>query len=465
MRNFVDVQEGDWFYNEIMEAANLTLADGTDFISSIPYSSFNTGAPYLYEEQPGEQGKTYFHLTKLVQPTVDNPLYVYIDGVQTVYKAWYINGSSLTDVELYVSPKAGTIVSFVSLGEPSVDGFGKPSLIGNESYPAHVLDHAATYFYDPFSRRFQEYCFAFGRKLRRLTIPDAVWAAGTATSVVAAYIKDNQEVYCVSPTGTLYMPYNLNSVSISFQYTSLESGSVVIRGGTFKATAPTGNVQYNNRFFPQALITRAEAFYLVEKLRRTFYQRFSDADYPRASFEDEFHATDGQRVFKLNNRYIVGTGLLKVYVNDALVSSTTYNEFDDHTVIFNVPKTLGTKITFMQTKSTSSRFKDTGAVKSMYVTATDTIVPIGGGSVNSYWVASVMDLEEERLSDGSYLIEGFDITTLTAEGYAVVDEQFNPITGTQDPEKWFMPKTLLTRAQSAAFLNRLRKWSIDKFKV
>ena len=48
----------------------------------------------------------------MIEPTDDNPLYVFIDGVQTIYKSAEKNDKNLTDVELYTGVKAGQVVSF-----------------------------------------------------------------------------------------------------------------------------------------------------------------------------------------------------------------------------------------------------------------------------------------------------------------------------------------------------------------
>src|SRR5690606_37907656 len=127
--------------------------------------------------------------------------------------------------------------------------------------------HADTYFYDKFNRRYQEYVYAFGRALRRLDIDESEWEGREEADVVREKIGLKTDVYTVSPSGTVWLPYNLNGVTCEMTYTSLEDGVVRVRGGKFKATSPS--VVHNNRFFPQAYITRAEAFVLMDRLRET----------------------------------------------------------------------------------------------------------------------------------------------------------------------------------------------------
>lgn len=112
----------------------------------------------------------------LIKPTDDNPLYVFIDGVQTIYQTAETNSKGLTDVELYTGVKAGQVVSFCSYGEPLLDSAWKrPPVSWTGDLPRAELSAATTYFYDPFSRNHQEYLYAAGQPLRRLSIPSEVW--------------------------------------------------------------------------------------------------------------------------------------------------------------------------------------------------------------------------------------------------------------------------------------------------
>ena len=464
MKSFVDVTEKDWFYNEVMEATNLYLEGGEAFISGIPYSTFKPDAPYLYEEHTGEQNKKVFTLSKKINPTATNPLYVYVDGVQTVYKECRDNGSGTSDVELYSAPRNGSVVSFVSLGEPKVDKFGKPNLDAGGQYPRFTIPEGSQYFFDPFSRNFQEYLYAFGRRLKRIKVPDHHWQLYPHSQIAANNIGDDQESYIVSPQGTVYVPFNLHKVTVRFSYQTKASGAAypVSRTRTFVPEAPSGVVQYTNRFFPNAYITRAEAFHLLDKLRRMLFQRFTDQDPPSPSFSEEYTAYGGQRTFKLRNRFVFDK--LEVYVNGKLLASGNYFEFDDHTIVFYTPLNEGDNVRFVQFKIASDRFEDVGQEKKMYIEATGEEISLGGGSYDTWWVKSVVDMEDEVLNDGTHLIEGIPITKFNA-GRAVVDAWYNPGAGAQQPQIWFMPKTLMTRAQAVVILNRFRKWAIERFKV
>lgn len=462
MSLWIDVKEHDWFYNEVMEASSIVLEDGRPLIEGIGYRLFKDGAPYIYEEHVAQTGQTEFTLEKKIVPTGSNPLYVYIDGVQTMYKELK-QDSGVTTVVLYYPPKAGSVVSFASYGEPVVDKFGKPvSASGTPIHPHKKLDHADTYFYDKFNRRYQEYVYAFGRALRRLDIDESEWEGREEADVVREKIGLKTDVYAVSPSGTVWLPYNLNGVTCEMTYTSLEDGVVRVRGGKFKATSPS--VVHNNRFFPQAYITRAEAFVLMDRLRETFYSRFTDMKAPSNELNQTIIAYQGQKVFKLNGNYPAGKGMLEVRVNGVKKTvGKDYQEFDRNTVLFNTPLEEGTEVTFYFKKEISTRFTDVGVDSAYYNQADGTRTPIFGRVENSWWAPHVLAMEEETFSNGEYLINGMEVTMFN-NGDVVVDDMNNPVRGSQNPEIRFMPNTLLTRAQAVAFLNRFRKWCIERFK-
>ena len=58
-------------------------------------------------------------------------------------------------------------------------------------------------FYDPFSRSHQEYMYAGGQPLRRLSIPSEIWAdsmgdVAAVTKIATKAIGYRTDVYCVS---------------------------------------------------------------------------------------------------------------------------------------------------------------------------------------------------------------------------------------------------------------------------
>ncbi|MCR8843930.1 hypothetical protein NQ117_09540 [Paenibacillus sp. SC116] len=462
MYRWVDVSEGDWFYHEVVEASNTLLEDGQPLVGGIPYSSFMADAPYLYDEQTAPANQKMYTLDKKVVPTKANPLLIYIDGVQTTYKEAKTNATGTkTDVELYVAPRKGALISFMILGKPLVDHFGKPNLNTNYAYPKKTLDHP--YVYDPFNRKFQEYVYAFGKQLRRAQVPPEAESKLAEAQIAAKYIGDKQDTYWISEDRNIFLPYNLNGVTCTMQYASKDKeNNISLRRETIRASSQTGNIRFNNRFFPDAYITRAEAFALIDRLRKQLYSKFTDIDAPVSSYKEIMIAEPGQRFFKLNTRYVPGSGMLKVYVDDKEVAvGTDYEEFDDHSICFLLPVTQGKPVRFELTKTTSSRFVDVAANASMYI-APENRFEKYDSTADTWWCKHVMDMEEEKIGT-NYLIEGMRTTSFN-QGAVVVDKFYNPGEGKQTAEIRFMPQTLLTRAQAVTFLNRFRKWSIERFK-
>lgn len=469
MNRWVDVTERDWFFTEVTEASSIVLEDGEPLVSSLMYNRFMSDAPYLYQETIGVEGQKVFTLTHKITPTAANPLYVFVEGVQTVYKSVTNNGLDKTDVELYVSPRPGAVVSFSIVGKPVVDRFGKPGIAGNPQYPSHYLDYGDTYYYEPFSRQYNEYLYAYGRPLRRISVPDAQWDVSTGQGLAAMYIGNQTDAYIVSPSrfgGCIYLPYNLNGVTCRFTYNSMEDGIIKMRGGNFKSTVDT--VLYNNRFFPNAYITRAEAFTLIDRLRRTFYSRFTDKDAPGAVNTQWVKTYEGQKVFKLDFNYIVGglTNQLVVKLNGALkFRGIDFIEFDNHTVLWSSPLPAGQTVYFGYQKAASIRFDDVGTNITYYNDADDETIE-ANGTADVWWAKSVLAMEDETFSSGEYLVNGISINNYQ-DGSPVVDHMYNPVwsaTGNGPARAYFMAKTVLKRAEAVAFLNRFRQWSMEKFK-
>lgn len=549
MGKWIDVKESDWFYSEIEEASRIILEDGQPFVSGIPYNNFVQDAPYVYKEIIATNGQTVFTINQSVTPTGDNPLFVYVDGVQTLYKSVTKNDSGGTDIELYTAPHEGSVVSICSYGIPQVDRFGKPSIGALPKYPRHQLDHTP-YYYDKFSRYTQEYVYVFGKALKRAQIDDDEWAKSSDwEAIVQKYIGYSTDVYVIDPNGVLYLPYNLNDVTFTITYQYIKLGLVNIDGKEFEpvkitedgvsylgirsvaesfgysvnynstngiitlsngaviypsqytidgtgtaimpsrllasilnksiswdtehgvvktttgtSTAHSDSVVYINRFFPNALINRAEAITLVDRLRQHFYSRFTDLEAPSNNYYEAQTAYEGQQVFRLNCTYQPGSGLLQVKVDGVLKRvNTDYKEFDSHTVLFNEPLSKDSLVEFSYSKNLSSRFSDVGVDRTMKVVGTTETHPLNGSS--AWWKDTVLALEDETLNDGTYLISGYGEISLDTDGTVLVDGMYSPLQDTSSNITMFLAESPITRAETVTFLNRFRKWCIERFKI
>ncbi len=468
MKSFIDVHPGDWYYSEVIEATNYQMQDGSLFVAGIPYNSYQSGKVRVYIELRAAAGQQEFNLGQTITVSAENPLFVYVDGVQTVYKGIKSGGTlGLTGntVVLYASPGAGATLSFY---QPGVVAFspvnneeeGQPSVNGNPKYPRKPLQDGDTYYYDPQHMKANEYCYAFGRALRRAIIPDREWRQVTGDTelenLLKKYIGYKDDVYVVSPNSSsifpyasgladlavtfdptvygdhkirswVFAPYALSGVTMRIEYcVHTANGQWLVKGGNFQVFSPTGVIVMNDRFFPKGSVTRAEAVVWLNRLRISFYQRFTDIepatkreDNDYVALDETYSAYQCQTLFSLSNHYVVGDDSLRVYKNGSSLASRSYEEVDSTTVRLDEECNQGDKIRFYAERG-ESRFTDI--------------------SSSAWYFWSVMEIEMETFGDGDYLIVGVGNDRL-------------------DPNK------KLSRAETVVLLNRFRKWAIERFKL
>jgi len=473
MSRFLDVIPSKWYYNEIVEASNILLEDGRLLIVGIPYNVFEPGKPYIYQEFKATAGQKEFVLDKAITPTNDNPLFVYVGGVQTVYKEVIPEGNK-TKVVLYSGVPANTIVAFASYGVPKVDEFGRPSQTSSESirYPNVRLQGYANYYYNPFYRGKREYVSAFGRYLKRANITQEEWDADPTRrqEVLRKHIGYNDNVYFIDPDGILHVPYNMNGVTCKVTYLTNEG---YVKVNTEEVTPKTDTVLHLNRVFPDANITRAEAFVLIDRLRRTFYSRFSDTKAATHKLDVTIEAYNGQRAVSVPGRYEVGENDLEVYLNgEKQKVGVDYEEYDGYTIVFKNYLNEGDKVRLKSERTKSNRLVDVGTRTKYYRVDRGTYYEINGTVDNedprddSWWAHHILALEKEMLSNGELMVAGMPITESTIhEGLKTVyvDLSKNPIHQGGNKEYWFMPHTFMTRAEAVVILNRFRKLMMERF--
>ncbi|GBF32194.1 hypothetical protein DCCM_0385 [Desulfocucumis palustris] len=535
MKAWLDVNSGDWFYNEVIEATNYALEDGTPLIAGIAYNAFVK--PGFYLELKAAKGQKDYDLKQTITVTPDNPLFVYVDGVQSLYRCIKDSnggeGGTGNIVSLYASPALGAIVSFCQIGVPrykeGIGGTGpdtgdeyngRPYVEAEGMYPRNPLMYGDLYYYDPQHMVFNEYCYAYGRRMRRSVIPDREWRGVDSDekleTLLSKYIGYSNDVYVVSPNDLaifphaeqlrlqavadsesgannycpgvpgfyalpeernkirswIFMPYSLQNVTCRIEYVTRNrlTGQHEMKGGEFAVRSPNGKVIYNDRFFPHTYMLRAEAAILMNKIRKSFYARFTDydgyklnkycanpgcvaydqyhdinqdreycffcgsLDYPmkRAAILDEtYTACGGQNVFKLMGCFDPeDASTLTVKVNGETIPSNLYQARGSSAVKMLVPLQDGDKVGFSG-KREKSRFSD-----------------IPGSYPNPFYQWDIIELELETFNNGEYVLTGTNADhSLDINGQT------------------FMPERKLTRAELVAVLNRFRKWCIEKFKM
>lgn len=398
MNKWIDVGIGDWFYNTVIEATNLQLKDGSRWIAGMSYNVYEDGKPYIYHEAVAGASQIQYDLPVAITPTEDNPLSVFVDGVQVLYKE--VNGTTVT---LYVAPKEGSIVSFISWGKPVVDDYGRPtSNTSSPVYPKGPLTHP--YQYVPYFQKTQEFCVVFGRKLRRLDFPYN--PNQDIDAQLFKYMGYSNDYYWVMPGGMLFLPMAYNGASATLTYW----GGGGKQTETIKVQSPS--VLFNNRFFPQAKMRRCEFFTLLNFLRRYMYDKFTDLTAPKG-VNQTFTTYLGQNVFRLDGHF--NESGLSVSVNG--VTKTTGFTVDDQTnyVVFDEHFPEDVQVAFTYNK-VYSRFSDVNG--------------------SEWWAVHVLEMEDD-IVDGEYII--------------------NTVNG------GFAGEAYMFRQDAVAAMNRFRKWCIERF--
>lgn len=412
MNRWVDVKPGDWFYNDVLEASNLVLDDDSFWITGMTYSAFEDGKPYLYYEADCTSAQTSFILPVYISPTADNPLSVYVDGVRVLYKDVLPNvpAEGQTQVNLYIAPKIGSIVSFISWGKPTLDSFtNRPMDAGETVYPSVQLSNS-DYKYIPYWNRTQEYVVAFGHRLRRVDLPYK--PGDNIYTLFKQYVGVSNDLYWISPQGILFTPYSLNGVTCTVSYYSLFKGMVV---ENVRPSSP--RVSHCDRFFPQAQMYKCELAALLNRIRRYFYVKFTDLEAP-CGVDQTITTYLGQNVFKLDGHFEESG--LSVFVNGSRVYSG-FNVYEDmNSVVFTTPFDKGIDVSFLWQK-TSSKFIDVNSAE----------------NTDAWWRPHVLELEDEVV-DGVYILD-------TDDGN-------------------FYPYAPVTRCQMVAITNRFRKWCLERFR-
>lgn len=499
MKNFIDIQPGDWFYQEVVEACNYELQDGQALWAGIPYGIFKE--PHFYKEITAWAGQTEFDCGTTITVTATNPLYVYINGVQTVYKGLKTSSGTLGNsgniIVLYSGVQQNSIVSICQVGVPQLykdddlnhgiytptddESIGRPVPVADAMYPCKPLQYGYMYYYDPQHMRQNEYCYAYGRALKRATIPYREWNSidtlDKLQALLRKYIGYKIDTYTICPNDPsifpfaddlrvwalsygvinpsdpnyghypnnnyygdnkyrswIFLPYNLENVTCKLEYVIFDESDwqYKVKSGEFRVASPNGKVNYNDRFFPNAGVMWCEAYAVLNRLRRSFYSRFTDAEATNTlvkangttvlALDETQIAYEGQTVFHLCNTYIPGQNDIKVYVNGTQLPSSKFTQTDKNTITLKGAVKRGDKVRIYGERTSVTRFTD---------------VP------DNYWAKwDIMALELEQFDNGEYLLQPY------YSGDTLLE-----------------PDLKMLRYDVVVLLNRFRKWCVEKFKL
>jgi hypothetical protein len=486
---FNDVSPGHWAYDDIMEACNTLLEDGEPLMKPLFYQAFEPNKPYIYQEVKAGKNQLTYILNRKIQPSNDNPLHVFVNGVQWAYKSAQIVKEQ-THVTLYTAPKEGSIVSFCSYGKPLLGEDGRPVIKTEPYYPHYKLKYYDKYVFWPYYGNY-EVVTIFGRRLQRVDIdPEELELAGKVPEfdqeLARKYIGDRTDVYIITPSGRLHLPWNFEGMTgkITYAYNTkgknapLTDANVTTYTEEFKAyTHSATDTKYepyrNDRFFPDVWVSREEMITALNRLRIHFITRFTDRNAPGTELNQRIRAYQGQKVFRLNGSYPAGKGLIivsKRTIKDnpdspyiILKKGVDYEEFDNHTILLKQPAEEGYYYGFYYKKRVSDRFKDVGMDVKYWNNDDKKLISVNG--TTDEWVEHALALEDEKLNDGTYLIKGTEINYWydASKKIPVMNRYNQPIPGKDSVKKIFLlPKARISRYEVVSTLNRFRKWCLER---
>ncbi|QNR70422.1 hypothetical protein IAQ67_29150 (plasmid) [Paenibacillus peoriae] len=272
MNRWIDIQPYAWYYRDVLEASRTVLdpISGETLFKGIPYNGFKTGQQRLVQSYVSKEDQTEFAFPGYV-PSDDNPVIAYVEGVPT-----YVDADK--DVVYMPNPlSAGLQVVLMAGGEPDMKADGcrnAPYLKTVGIYPSAKLAHAPGYVYNV-NYKLNEMATALGRRLRRVDL-DLSYGQ-TIQEAMQEQVKYKTNTFTIKG-GVLYTSYDLHNVPVTVEYNYKKASGGLYH--TKETVTPTsGIVEYNDRFFPDVVTTKAEFMLVLQRMRINLYNRFTDREY------------------------------------------------------------------------------------------------------------------------------------------------------------------------------------------
>ena len=480
MARFVDVEPGSRHYDDITEATNTLLQDGEPLLKGITFQVFDSKRPYIYQEVKATKNQTKFSLYKSISPTSDNPLYCFIDGVSTPIKD-VKQSSGKTYVYLHAGAKQGSLISFVANGVPAMNYRHLPYTKTRPSYPHFALKYRDYYIQE---RRFEEYVYVFGRKLKKAHLDKADLnpkgnEANFDQGLAAKYIGEKQDTYIITPSGRIHLPWHLEGVSGKVNYVYKKSGSYHRHREDFKAF--TGNEYdtkaepyFTNRFFPEIHTLRKDMIIALNRLRRHLYATYTDIDPPTGKIDLKYNAYEGQTNFRINATFPKGSGKLlvysslKPYASDGkwhrMTINKEYIEVDSSTIELKVPAKAGYMYHFYYDKRYSDLVYDIGRSVRYWDNENRKFLRVNG--ISSDWAEHADELDSERFYNGDRLLQHKIISNWYDKGNTiprVSKDYWYPINNIERHGYFVMPETPISKIEAVIMINKFIKWSLERF--
>ncbi len=313
MIRWVDVSPYSWYYRDVLDAGRLQLfLDDTDTLfESIPYNKFVSGKERIVKSYISNEGDMEFALPGYV-PSDDNPVTCYVGGVPVIVE---------TDKDKVFLPNpisAGIEVIVMAFGVPDLrqDGCHKTPYIhkvGN--YPGVALKHEAKYIFN-INYTLNESATAMGRKLKRVDLNRT--PGETIQEGMRRVVGYDRNIFTIEE-GRLCTSFEFWNVPITVEYNYKGANGQILH--TRETVIPTSYyTEWNDRFFPDVTLLRMEFMVLLQRLRKSIYNRFTDREYiPMVNNErnikdiplDKWYSEDVLDI--LNERYLDGCYVFPLY--------------------------------------------------------------------------------------------------------------------------------------------------------
>lgn len=299
-KRWIDVDPLDWFYRSVLEADRIYLDPNKEetLFSGKLYNKFISGKERKVVNFTTVEGQTKFKISGY-KPHPDELVYVIIDGVLT-------SPSKLENDWVHVGqPLAGGLKVTVFLsgvpemltGDPMKNDAANciiTPLINSctPAYPSAKLEKQKDYVFD-LRYFYNEYCVCLGKKLQRVNV--TVKSEEPIQAALQRTIGYKRDCYTIID-GYLYVSYNLNGFPCLVNY-NYKSKGVVKNRQNEPVTPKSSCAVYNDRFFPDITLTRAEFFVLLQRMRKNFYNRYTDREYvPNTVNNTERYISDRDQI-------------------------------------------------------------------------------------------------------------------------------------------------------------------------
>lgn len=309
MRRWIDVNPTDWFYRDVLEAGRIRLdMDGEqEFIAGIGYNMFEGQKGRIVKRFVTVDGQKEF-IVPGYTPSPTNPIFVIVGGVEITPE------KVEKDKVILSNPLSGGIeVILVSYGSPKTQTLGcrknYPATVcpyESAMHPSAEFKHKAQwidfFLNSQVNLRKPESVSVMGQKLRIIYLN--TYAGTPYLSMVKQAIGYKRDV-AVIHNGTVYVPFIYNDFPVQVTYNYYDEAGGIMKQATETVIPHSECAIYNDRFFPNVTMLRSEFFSLLQRLRISIYNRYTDKP---------FQITSSQTRSISDRSSIIG----KWYANDVL---------------------------------------------------------------------------------------------------------------------------------------------------